>query len=157
MHIRDLIPWNRKGEAANPLATLQREMNRVFDDYWRRFDGMPMPEFGWTGPRADVRETEGAVEVSVELPGMDEKDVELTVANDVLTIKGEKKAETEQRDKNWYVSERSYGSFLRSIPLPAGVEGDKAEAVFKKGVLTVTVPKSPEAQARVKRIEVKAS
>lgn len=176
MHIRDLIPWGRKEtgssstpvrmEEAPPLMALQHDMNRVFDDFWKRFEqasfGLPMRGglfdggLGLTGPKADVVETDKAIEVSVELPGLDEGDIDVSVSDDVLTIKGEKKARREDRGQGYYLSERSYGSFFRAIPLPTGVEGDKAEADFRKGVLTVTLPKTPEAQAKVRRIEVKA-
>ncbi|WP_119458707.1 Hsp20/alpha crystallin family protein [Rhodospirillaceae bacterium SYSU D60014] len=166
MQIRDLIPWGDKGtdlarrEDDNPVLALQRDVNRIFENFWKRFDqpfGTLDRGWGMTGPHADVAETEDKVEVSVELPGLEEKDVDVAVTDDVLTIKGEKRAEREENKKGYYLSERSYGSFYRSIPLPPGVDTDKANAEFKKGVLTVTLPKTPEAQARVKKIEVKAS
>ena len=110
----------------------------------------------WSGDaKSDVVETEGAVEVSIELPGMDMKDIEVTVTDDMLTIKGEKKIERQEEKKGYYLSERSYGAVYRTIPLPPGVDGEKAEASFKNGVLTIRLPQTPEAQAKVKRIEVK--
>ena len=166
MQIKDLIPWNRKGgEAArreddNPIVALQRDMNRVFENFWNRFDsasGALERPFGPASPKADVAETEKAVEVSVELPGMDEKDIEVSVSEDVLTIKGEKKSEREEKEKGYYLSERSFGAFYRSIPLPPGVAANDAQAAFKNGVLTITVPKTPEARAKVKKIAVKTA
>jgi HSP20 family protein len=110
-------------------------------------------------PRVDVSESENEYEVTAELPGIDEKDVELTLADNVLTIRGEKKVEREEKDKdkNYYMSERSFGSFRRAVPLPAEVDEDRVEANFKNGVLTVHLPKSPQAQARTRRIEVKGT
>ena len=163
MQIKDLIPWGRdKHEAAtkhdndNPVTTLQRDINRMFDDFWGRFD-RPFGGAGLFGPSTDISETDKAVEVSVELPGLDEKDVEVTLTGDALTIRGEKKAEREDEAKGHYLSERTYGSFYRSVPLPPGVDTEKAEAEFKRGVLTVSLPRTEEAQAQVKKIDVKAA
>lgn len=100
-------------------------------------------------------ETDKAIEVSIELPGMEMKDIEVTVNDDMLTVKGEKKIERQEEKKGYYLSERSYGAIYRTIPLPPGVDGEKAQASFKNGVLTIKLPRTPEAQAKVKRIEVK--
>ncbi|MEI5680721.1 Hsp20/alpha crystallin family protein [Mesorhizobium sp. CCNWLW179-1] len=166
MQIRDLIPWgNNKGseiakrDEENPVFSLQRDVNRIFDDFWKRFD-QPFGALGrWDagGPRTDIAETESALEVTVELPGIDQKDVDVSLTDSALTIKGEKKSEREESKKGYHLSERSYGSFYRSIPLPSGVDTDKANAEFKNGVLTVTLPKTQEALSRVKKIEVKAN
>src|SRR5689334_8672822 len=163
MQIRDLLPWSHKQtnlamrEDDNPVAALQRDINRIFDGFWRQFDppfGAVDRALGPAGPRAEVAETEDRVEVSVELPGMDDKDVELSVTDDVLTIKGEKKVERADSRRGCILSERAYGSFHRSIPLPPGVDTDEASAEFRKGVLTVTLPKTAVAQSRVKKIPV---
>ena len=166
MQIKDLIPWGRKetepqrkSEDEHPMVTLQRDMNRVFDNFWRSFDqpfgSLTTPSD--TGmPRSDVVETDAAVEVSVELPGMEEKDIDVSLTDDALTIKGERKVEREDDKKGYYLSERSYGSFYRSIPVPPGVDTEKVEAAFKNGVLTVTLPKTEEAQAKIKKITVNA-
>lgn len=166
MQIRDLIPWgNNKGseianrDEENPVFSLQRDVNRLFEDFWKRFD-QPFGAFGrWDarGPRTDVAETKSALEVSVELPGIDPKDVDVSLTDSALTIKGERKSEREENNEGYHLSERSYGSFFRSIPLPSGVDTDKANAEFKNGVLTVTLPKSQEAMSRVKKIEVKGN
>ena len=171
MHIKDLIPWARHDEAArskamqpgtgeHPMAELQRQMNQVFESFWSRLDrpfvagGSP---FGEQGPRSDVVEIADGIEVTVELPGMEQKDVEVSLAGDTLTIKGEKKVERQDDKKGYYVSERSYGSIYRTIPLPSGVDTENADASFRNGVLTVKIPHSPEARANAKRIEVKAA
>jgi HSP20 family protein len=166
MHIKDLIPWAHHDEtrpkAANehPLAELQRQMNQVFESFWGRIDrpgaGFDWP-FGEGMPRSDVVETADGIEIAIELPGMEQNDVEVLLAGDTLTIKGEKKVERQDEKKGYYVSERSYGSVYRTIPLPSGVDTDKADASFKNGVLTVKIPHSPEAKARAKRIEVKGA
>ncbi|MBD9560115.1 Hsp20/alpha crystallin family protein [Ensifer sp. ENS03] len=166
MQIRDLIPWGSnkgseiaKSDEGNPVFSLQRDVNRIFENFWKRLD-QPFGAFGrWDtgGPRMDVTETESAIEVSVELPGIDQKDVDVSLTNSALTIKGEKKSEQEESKKGYHLLERSYGSFYRSIPLPSGVDEDKVAAQFKNGVLTVTLPKTEEALSRVRKIEVKAS
>ncbi|WP_112322539.1 Hsp20/alpha crystallin family protein [Oceanibium sediminis] len=169
MQISDLIPWGRgkdrpatgeEGRAGNPLASLQRDINHVFEDFWQRVEngwGEHRAELGMFGPSTDVTETEGNVEVTVELPGMSEEDIDISLSGDAMTIRGEKKIEHEDERKGVYMSERSYGAFYRTVPLPAGLDTDKADAVFKNGVLTVTLPKTAEAQAKVKRIPVKAA
>ena len=164
MAMRDLIPWNnnrgrevsvRRGEETAPFLTLHREMNRLFDDVFRGFDLAP---FGWdrsggamSWPNIEVNETDKQVNVIAELPGLEEKDVEVELADGVLAIRGEKKTETEDKDRLF--SERYYGRFERRIPLH-DVEQDKVSASFKNGVLTVTLPKSPAAQQKVKRIAI---
>ncbi|MBR3189162.1 MAG: Hsp20/alpha crystallin family protein [Chelatococcus sp.] len=161
MQIKDLIPWARKDSAPeakrgedNPLATLQREMNRVFENFWDRVGNLDWP-WGSGEAKSDMVETDNAIEVSIELPGMEMKDIEVTVNDDMLTVKGEKRIERQEEKKGYYLSERSYGAIYRTIPLPPGVDGEKVQASFKNGVLTIRLPQTPEAQAKVKRIEVK--
>ncbi len=156
-------------EAWAPFASLRREVDRLFDDFdggffrsFRRsaFDIAPFwrREAEWPAmPAVDVTDTEKAYEIAADLPGMDEKNVEVKVSNGVLTIKGEKQDEKEEKKKDYYVRERNYGSFERSFQVPEGVDADKIDASFKKGVLTVTLPKKPEAQKAAKKIEVKAA
>jgi HSP20 family protein len=155
---RSLIPFGRYPESRDldtALSTLQRQMNRMFEDTFRdvpvlRGDGKSLLE-----PSMDVKETDKAIEIEAELPGVDEKDVEVTFEDGVLTVKGEKRAEKEEKKAGYYMSERSYGSFLRSIGVPSGIDVEKISANFDKGVLKVTLPKLPEAQTKSKRIEVK--
>ncbi len=163
MQIKDLIPWARKdgapenGEREGPIAALQKDLNKVFENFWSKVENLGSLELplGHGAAQSDVVETKDAVEISIELPGMDMKDIEIMVTDDFLTIKGEKKIERQEEKKGYYLSERSYGAVYRSIPLPPGVDAEKAEAVFKNGVLTVTLPQTPEAKAKVKHIEVK--
>jgi len=142
---------------ANSVLALQRDMNRFFDDMWHGF-GLPV-SFGDAGelfdPRVDVEETETEVSVTAELPGLEEKDFELSVSEDGLLLRGEKREEHEDKASGW--RERSYGSFERSIPLPCEVEADQASAKFKHGVLRVRLPKSPKARERVRRIPIATS
>ena len=151
-----------------PFANLRREMDRLFDDFewgsWRLpsprglFDVQPFSrgDVSWGKvPAVDVTDTEKTYELTAELPGMDEKNVEVKFANGVLTIKGEKKEEKEEKKKDYHLSERRYGSFQRSFTVPDGVDTDKIEANFKNGVLTVTLPKTPEAQKQEKHIAIK--
>jgi HSP20 family protein len=164
MSIRDLIPWSRQenkvpaqvsaaGAAGDPVLSLHREVNRLFEDFFRGF-GVPALAGVEQAPRPERRACRNRQgnPVTAELPGLDEKDVEVTVEEGVLTLRGEKKSEVEDKDRGY--SERSYGRFERRIGLPNGIEQDKASATFKKGVLTVTVPKSASAAESVRRIAV---
>ena len=163
MGIKDLIPWSNggrevavhRGADVNPFFTLHREMNRMFDDVFRGFDlapfGAPRALNGPGWPRIDIDETDKEVRITAELPGLDEKDVSLEIANGVLSISGEKKSESEDKDRRF--SERYYGRFERRIPLD-DVEDDKASATFRNGVLSVTVPKSAAAKSNVRRIAI---
>lgn len=153
-----------------PFTGLRREIDRLFDDFagsaWRspfRRAMMDIEPF-WQGkitwgkvPAIDVADTAKGYEITAELPGLSEKDVEVKFANGTLTIKGEKKEEKHERKKDYFVSERRYGSFQRSFTVPEGIDEEKIEATFKNGVLTVTMPKTPEAQKQEKRIEIKNS
>lgn len=154
-------------EAWRPFESLRKEIDRVFedfgDDFWRRpFRSLAGFERTWPSrlaatPLADVSETDKAYEITAELPGLDEKDIEVNVAHGRLTIKGEKKEEKEEEKKDYYVCERRYGSFERYFDLPEGVDADKIEATFKNGVLKVTLPKTAEAQKPAKKVLVKAA
>ena len=155
--------------AWQPFEGLRREIDRLFADFDRGFWRSPFqrsvfnPEPFWprqltagsTAPAVDIAEKDNAYEVTAELPGMDEKNIELKLANGSLTIKGEKKEEKEEKKKDYYLSERHFGAFERSFPLPEDIDTDKIEANFKKGVLTVKLPKKPEAIKPEKKIEVK--
>lgn len=159
MDFRVPSPFGRRevGAAEDPFAAMRREMDRLFDEMTRSF-GLPRTAAGETvlAPRVDVRETEKAIVVQAELPGVDEKDVEIEYADGVLTIRGEKKLEQreEAEEKGYYLMERAYGAFLRRIPMPVEIDENGIEAHFEKGVLTVTLPKKPEVQPR--RIQIRA-
>jgi len=153
-----------------PFESLRREVNRLFDDFhpfgWRlpaarsTFD-FELPRLSGTGwpvtPAFDLAEKEKEYEITAELPGLDEKDVEIRLSNHTLTIKGEKNEERQEKHKDYYLSERRYGSFYRSFQLPEGVDADKIDASFAKGVLTVKLPKTAEAQKAEKKISIKAA
>lgn len=157
-------------QAWRPIESLRHEIDRLFDDFdfsgrlppfrrplldmeslWRRERTLP------SAPAVDVAETEKAYEIAAELPGLDEKDIEVKLANGCLTIKGEKQEEKEEKKKDFYLHERRFGSFERVFRLPDGVDADRIEATFKKGVLAVTLPKTVEAQKSEKKIPVKTA
>lgn len=150
-----------------PLDSLRREIDRLFHNFnlgsqfpfGRGFD-FELPTLRSSlelMPAVDVSEKEKAYEITAELPGMEEKDIEIKLSNGKLTIKGEKKEEKEERKKDYYMSERRFGSFVRSFQLPDGIDTAKIEASFAKGVLTVSLPKTAEAQESEKTIAVKAA
>jgi HSP20 family protein len=162
--MRDLIPWSRGRDVAtgrsaeHPLLSFHREMDRLFEDLWRGFD---VPAVGRServgtiiSPRIEVKEKDNEVVVSAELPGLQEKDVEVTLTDNVLSIRGEKKLEKTQKEEEYTYSERSYGSFERRIPIDVEVLGDKVSATFANGVLTVSLPKNPDAKGHARRIPI---
>lgn len=153
---RVLMPFARRNE--DSFLSLQREMNRLFDDAFRGLQATAGNGNGKMAlaPSIDVKETDKAFEVQAELPGVDQKDLDVTYADGVLTIRGEKKAEKEESKAGYHLTERRYGSFLRSLTID-DVDADKIEARFDKGVLTVKLPKLTAAQAKTKKIDVKAS
>jgi HSP20 family protein len=166
------VKTEHKASAAHlwrPFESLRQEVERLFDDFDRGVWRLPFrrslfaeepswhPEFVRRGlPAVDIAESDKAYEVTAELPGMDDKNVDVKVTNGNLVIKGEKQEEKEEKKKDYYLHERSFGSFERSFPLPEGVDREKIEASFKNGVLTVTLPKTAEAQKAEKKITVKA-
>lgn len=162
----DKQPAKAPERAWAPLDTLRHEIDRLFDDFrplsWRHplsraLRNMDFPSVEWpVAPAVDMTEKDGQYEITAELPGMDEKNVEVKVANGVLTIKGEKSEEKQEEKKDYHLSERRYGSFQRSFRLPDGVDADKIEAKFSKGLLTVKLPKTAEAVKNEKKIDIKA-
>lgn len=154
--------------SVTPLDALRREVDRLFEDFragdWRwpfRRSGTDL-EMAWPraaawalAPAIDLVEKDGGFEITAELPGMEEKSVEVKVAGNMLSIRGEKRESKEEKDKHYHLSERRYGSFQRSFQVPAGVDVDRIDASFSNGVLTVSLPKTPEAQRAEKKIEVR--
>jgi HSP20 family protein len=151
-----------------PFESLRRDIDRLFEDFGGGLWRSPLPrsffemspfgqgERGWTAtPAVDVTETDRAYEIAAELPGMDEKNIEVKFADGVLTIKGERQEEREEKEKGYHLRERSFGSFQRAFQVPEGVDTDKIQANFKQGLLTVTLPKTAESQKAAKKIEVK--
>jgi HSP20 family protein len=141
-------------EAREPFSPLRRDMERLFEDFSRNFGGAAPALRTGMAPQIDVSETDAGVTIEAELPGVDEKDVEVVLSDGRLTIKGEKKQETEEKKKDYHVVERTYGSFARLIARPFMADPDKVKARFLKGVLTVTVPKPPEVKAKEKKIAI---
>jgi len=147
---REISTWS----PFRDLVNMQREVGRLFDGLFADFDGDGNSLTPWS-PRADVAENNDAYVIKAELPGVNKNDVKITVRENILTIKGEKKQEKEEKDHNFHRVERSYGSFERSFSLPTGVKSDKIDAAYKDGVLTMTLPKAEE--AKPKEIEVKVA
>jgi HSP20 family protein len=147
-------PWDENND---PFSALRREMNRLFDNAFGGF-GLPSlgnPAFGGVAPpKIDVSESENEIRIAAELPGIDEKSVEVTLTGEMLTIRGERKEEHEEKQHNYHVRERTHASFSRSLPLPFGADPNQVKAAFKNGVLTVTIPKPAEARQKQHRIEV---
>jgi HSP20 family protein len=170
MPITDLIPWKKedpdRAEEAralqrpeDPLLTFEQEMNRLFDDFFQDTGLAPSSALneGWDlfSPRVDVVETDKEIKVIVELPGLEREEIDVGLSQNVLTISGEKRQEKEEKGHSYLRAERSYGSFKRSIPLPCQVDAGKTDALFRKGVLTITLPKLVKEKAR-RRITIKA-
>lgn len=159
---QSLIPslWGTSRKGEDVFSTLHREIDRVFDDFTHG-DHWPFhttqAKDGQLPLLADVSETDKEIEVVAELPGVEEKDIDVSLADDRLTIKGEKKSESEKKEKGYQLIERSYGSFERSMRLPCEVESDKVRAEFKNGVLKVTLPKLPGLETKTKKIPVKGN
>jgi HSP20 family protein len=162
MALRDLAPWHhgKSGGAPSPLSDLHREVDRIFENFWGGF-GTPslLRENGGVGGialdvRVDASEDDKAYHVTAELPGLSEKDVEVTFADNTLTISGEKKEEKEVKEENYHRRERSFGSFRRSFTLPVEVDEAKISAAFKDGVMTIDLPKSKTAQKKAKKITI---
>jgi HSP20 family protein len=168
------MPVRNEGKATDrpaewrPFESLRREVDRLFEDFqlgsWRSpfgrsvFDVQPFwrGEIGWgKAPAVDIVDKGNAYEITAELPGMDESNIDVKFADGTLTIKGEKRDEKEEKKKEYCLSERRYGSFQRSFGVPDGVDADKIEANFKNGVLTVTLPKTPQGQRSEKKIAIK--
>jgi HSP20 family protein len=166
MKITDLVPWRGPGRdlaartaPMDPMRALQLDVDRAFDHFWRM---VPYP-FASRGAlaqmemvRVDVGDNGKEVRVTAELPGMNEADVDVSIRDGQLTIRGEKKSDREAEENGVLVKERVYGSIVRTLPLPEGVDADAAKATFTNGVLTIVIPKSAQAQAETKHIPVQA-
>lgn len=162
MNRRQLIPWRKTDLPLSmieesPFQLLWQDINRSFDNFFNEFGERPFSQStGSYSPSLNMTESDTAYTIEVEIPGVAEDDVEVILAQNMLTIKGEKKAEQEEKTDNYYHLERRYGSFCRNIPLPSNsVDQDKVAASFDKGILTITLPKLAEAQQIIKRIPVK--
>lgn len=160
--VREITPWRPLSEMAQQIARMEREMERTFEDFlgrpgfglgwprrWRSWE-----ELGIRGPAIEVYEEKDDVVVKAELPGMKRENLELNISDNLLTIRGEKKKEEEVKEKGYYYSERSYGSFTRTVEIPKGIQADKIRASFKDGVLEVRLPKTEEAKRKEVKIRV---
>lgn len=160
MKVRSMLPtlWGESVAERMPFRALQQEVDRLFNDFTS-----DLPVIGrWNGNanlavKVDVAETEKTLEVIAELPGVNEKDIDVSLAGDILTIKAEKKSDKEEKTKDYHLVERSYGTFQRSMQLPFKADPAKIEAKFDKGVLKLVVQKPVEAQTKAQKIEVKAA
>lgn len=165
--VKNLIPWKRKNDVEvmrpyrdDPTYELTRGMSDIFDTFFRRFDeefSSPLMrrEYGFsTMPNIDIDETDKEVTVTADLPGLEEKDINVSLDGDVLTLSGERKHEKEEKRKNYHRVERAYGTFSRSVALPEGIDHDNVKANFKKGVLTVKIAKLPGAKPSRRHIPV---
>ncbi|MEY9199453.1 molecular chaperone Hsp20 [Sinorhizobium glycinis] len=157
----------RRAESWPPFESLRSEIDRLFDDFapnlWHRplasalMRRVPRLSDLDVAPAVDLAETEKGYEITCELPGMEEKDIEVAISNGILTIRGEKQEEKEEKKKEYVLSERRYGSFQRTFRMPDGVDAEKVAANFSKGVLSVTLPKTQEAQQNERKIQIKSA
>ena len=170
MHLKEILPWNwgkknvpvrrepraELGEAEHPALGLRRSLDRVFDDFFEGFGGRGESGLGRFVPALDASETDEAYTISLELPGIDEKDVTVHLSADALTIEGEKSEERERDERGAHWVERSYGSFRRVVPLPSEVDAAAAKASFKRGVLSITLPKTEASREQAHSIPIDA-
>jgi HSP20 family protein len=162
MHNRDLAPWTRSRGIApfarDPFTSFRQQMERLFDDFLAPIEAPALAagQDGGVWPSVDVDETDKAYKVTAELPGMEQKDVEVTLRDNALIISGEKRREHKEENGGRTYAERSFGRFMRSIPLDTEVDADKVQAKFKNGILAVELPKNPAAKDKTRRIEVKS-
>ncbi|MBN1808706.1 MAG: Hsp20/alpha crystallin family protein [Planctomycetes bacterium] len=146
-----LLPSRKRSGSGHPVLGFRSEMDRLFDDFFGAF----MPErVSLALPAVDVSENENTVVVHAEIPGVSAEDLSINADEEALTIRGEKKLERDEKKNQWHITERSSGSFTRVVPLPAPVDAGKAKASFKDGVLSVELPKLPEAKPRKVDIKV---
>lgn len=160
MNVRSMLPtlWGENRNESQPFRLLQSEIDRLFNEFTSDFSMVGR----WNGNgrlavQLDVAETDKTLEVTADLPGVNEKDIDISLAGDVLTIKAEKKSDKEEKTKDYHLVERSYGTFERSMMLPFQADAAKIDAKFEKGVLKLTVQKPAEAQKKLQKIEVKAA
>ncbi len=146
----EISPW----KPFRDLERMRREMDRLWDSFFEGKPSRKVEEVGEWLPSLDVSETKNDVVVKAELPGMDPKEIDISLADGILSIRGEKKQEKEEKEENYHLIERSYGSFVRSVRLPREVQSDKISASYKNGILKVTLPKSEEAKKKEIKIKV---
>lgn len=160
MDMRSLLPFGRAfaPAAQDPFAAMRREMDRLMGDFGGAAAASGAMPAGFLNPKVDVAETDKGIDIQVDLPGIEPKDVNVELADGVLTIQAERKTEKEEKDdkKTWHVTERSYGTYMRRFALPFDADPAKVEAGFEKGVLAIHVPRPPEAAPKTAKIAVKS-
>jgi HSP20 family protein len=166
MKVTDLLPWSRgkrgapgmRGEGGNAAITMQSDIHRAFENLWHALEQPTLSSWGRAFaaglPRVDVHEDDKALEVVAELPGMERKDVDISMTDGFLTIRGNKKIEREEEDEGYVLRERSFGQVERVVPLPEGLDLNSAKAKFRNGALTITIPKAERSRREAKRIPV---
>jgi HSP20 family protein len=164
---KDLVPWReqsqvpaRRDDFFDPYTNFRREVDRMFESFFEDFGSHALANnWSWrnAGPAIDVSGSDKELVVTAEVPGVNENDIEVTLADNILTVQGEKKAEHEQKYGETSYLERRYGAFSRSIRLPFSVKDEEVDATYDKGVLTIKIPKPAEAQRSLRKIEVKAA
>ena len=160
MTLRDLIPWKRNREISkermpdHPLQQLHWGIDRLFDDFMGNMEWPIVTGEGVLSPRTDIAETDKEITVTAEMPGLEEKDIDVSLERNFLVISGKKESMQENKEKSYYHVERSYSSFHREIPLPCDIDDKKIKAVYKKGLLTVHLPKANGATRVRKQIEI---
>jgi len=164
MDLRSLIPLPRGGVpgragGTDPFSSFRRDIDRMFDEFGRWNMPFAQSNESFLSPKVNVAETDKGLELTAELPGVDQKDIDLDLTDNVLTLKAEHQIDKEEKDesRHYHLVERSYGTFMRRIELPFEADTDKVEASFDKGVLKVFVPRSPSAEKHGKKISVKAA
>lgn len=163
MNMKSMMPFGRstgparRDRAPDPFATMRQEMDRLFDSFTRDWSLPSQLPSGFLSPKVDVAETEKGLEISAELPGIDQRDISLDLSEGILTLAAEHKEEKEEKDekKHYHLVERSHGSFLRRFAIPFEPDANKVRASFDKGVLKVMVPRSAAAEKQVKKIAIK--
>ncbi len=161
---KEVVPQKEAGKGVverrqwtDPFYSFRNEMDRLMENVFGGFNTWPFEKStGGFSPRVDVVDMEKEIRISVELPGLDEKDIDVSLTAESVTIRGEKKEEKEEKGRDYYKSERSYGFFSRTIPLPADIDSEKVSASFKKGVLSIKLPKTKRAIEETKKIAIKA-
>jgi HSP20 family protein len=155
--MKSLMPWKKTETVDDPVRSLHRAVNQLFNDFFVSFDLAPfgMLEGGTFAPSINMHEDDKNIRITAELPGMDAESIEINLSRDSLTLAGEKRAEKEESSQESYYMERTFGSFRRTIPLPAVIDRDKAEAEFKNGVLTITLPKLAAPTEEVRKIKIR--
>jgi HSP20 family protein len=156
--MKSLMPWKKTETVNDPVHSLHRAVNQLFNDFFVSFDLAPfgMLEGGTFAPCINMHEDEKSIKITAELPGLDAESIEINLSRDSLTLAGEKRVENEQSSQESYYMERTFGSFRRTIQLPATIDRDKAEADFKNGLLTITLPKLAAPAEETRKITIKS-